>query len=243
MKRLSLTTSIFVSALLFSSTLFANTLWKENTISNVTTPYHWTGFYAGAGIGVVDHSLNMTDTEATSFNATILQTSGPDFTGGFQLGYRRQVDLSRMSGVYGIEFGANFSNATFNKNYGSSFALYQLSSKNELKNLLLLQLLGGIAADRTLLFLAAGLSWVKISGSTVNQSGAPFFNSFSLNKKILGTAIGGGIEYALTDKLSVRLKIDMITPNDYTTTDDEGDRFDISNSIMQGMINFNYKFA
>ena len=244
MKQLKLAASLFVSASLFSSAIFANVSYKDEAMPVVAAaPYNWTGFYAGLNAGIVQHTMNITDTQATSFNATIQQASSPQFTGGFQAGYRRQLDLTRTSGLYGLEFSANFSNATFNKQYGSPFALYQLNAKNELNSLCLLQLIGGIAADRTLLFLAAGLSWTNITGNVTNQSTVPFFNSFSVSKNVLGTSVGGGVEYAFSEKISARLKVDFITPNSYSTSDNTGNSFQISNSIVQSTFGINYKFG
>lgn len=244
MKQFKLAACLFVTTSLFSSAVIAHqpVFFKDDgAIPKIS--YHWTGWYAGLNVGAVRHTLSMTDNQATTFNATIDQISNPQFTGGFQVGYRQQMNLANISGVYGAEFSTNFSNATFNKQYGSSFALYQLNAKNELKSVSLLQLIGGIAADRTLLFLAAGLSWTNIDGNVVNMASVPFFNSFNVGKKALGTALGAGMEFAITDKISARLKVDVITPNTYTTYDNSGDSFQISNNIVQGTLGVNYNFG
>jgi outer membrane immunogenic protein len=254
MKQYNVAASMFVSALLLSSNSFAHNTYPHNVFENhpykgevivAPAPYNWTGFYAGANVGWVSHNMDITDDQATSFQATIHQVTTPRFTGGFQFGYRRQIDLTKASGVYGLEFSADFGNATFNRNYGSPFALYQLNSTNSLKDQLLLQFLGGVAADRTLLFMAAGLSWTNVEGSTTNTAGLPFFNntSFNTNKKMLGAAIGGGIEYAFTNAFSARLKVDVIEPNNFTSHDSNGDSFQINNSMVQGTFGLNYKFA
>lgn len=234
--------SILLTASLLSSTTFADISLKGEVLPSTIT-YDWTGFYAGLNVGVVKHTLNMTDNQASSFDATIQQVSNLKLTGGIQVGYRRQLDLTRASGVYGVEFSANYANAKFEKEYGSPFALYQLRAKNELKNVCLLQLIGGIAADRTLLFLAAGLSWSNISGSVTNLDSIPFFNAFSVAKKALGSALGGGIEYAFSDAMSARFKVDVITPNAYTTSNNVGNRYQISNNIVQASLGLNYTFA
>lgn len=240
MKQIKLVASIFVSSLLLSSTTFAQGLTKDE--ATPAAAYNWTGFYAGFNAGLVNHTMNITDDQATTFLATIQQVSNLKFTGGFQAGYRRQLDLTRVSGVYGLELSANFSNAQFEKEYGSPFALYQLNSENTLQTVCLLEFIGGIAADRTLLFLAAGLSWANITGSTINQDSIAFFKSFSVSKNEFGSALGGGIEYAFSEAFSARLKVDLITPNTYSTSDNTDDHFQISNTITQGTIGVNYKF-
>lgn len=234
--------TLFISTALLSSPSFAAVSLKGEEMP-MATPYQWTGFYAGLNVGVVKYTMNMTDNQGASFLATIQQTANPKFTGGFQLGYRYQLDLASVSGVYGLEFSGNFSNAQFSKTYGSPFALYEFKAKNELQNLWLLQLIGGIAADKTLLFLAAGFSYTNISGNVTTTDAIPFFNAFSVHKKAFGTALGGGVEYAFSKRFSARLKVDVITPNTYTTYDNTGNSYDIANNIVQGTFGINYKFA
>lgn len=242
MKQRQLAVSILVSTLALSSSAYAQSLMKDEAMP-VSATHNWTGFYAGLNIGAVNHTMNITDNQAASFLATIEQVSNPKFTGGIELGYRRQLDLAQVSGVYGAELSANFSNAEFNKQYGSPFALYQLNSENKLQTVCLLELMGGIAADRTLLFVAGGLSWANISGSTTNQDTIGFFSGFNTNKNVLGTVLGAGIEYAFTDKISARFKVDVINPNTYTTYDNADNSYGISNKIVQGTVGVNYKFA
>lgn len=208
-----------------------------------SAPYNWSGLYVGLNAGAVKHTMNITDNQAATFFATIQQDADPQITGGFQLGYRHQLAMSQASGVFGLELSANFSNADFNQEFGSPFALYQLRSENELKNLCLLQFMGGIAADRTLLFLTAGLSWTNISGTVTNVDGVPFFDSFNVSDRSLNTVVGGGIEYAFSNKVSARIKVDVILSSPYSTVDNAGNRYQISNDIVQGTFGINYKFG
>lgn len=240
MKQYKLAASLFVSASLLSTSVFASYFMKDTVPGS---SYNWTGFYAGLNAGAIKNTMNITDNQASSFNATIQQTSDPAFTGGVQVGYRRQLDLSKASGVYGAELSANSSNARFNQKYGSPFALYQLKTENQINNYVLLQLIGGIAAERTLLFLAVGMSWTNISGSIRNLDIVPFFHSANLDKNVFGTALGGGIEYALTDTFSLRFKVDVITPTTYTVTNGVGDNFQVANNIVQGTLGLNYNFG
>jgi len=239
MKQCKLAQSLFVSVLLFSSTAFAHTSLKGEIMP--VAAYNWTGLYLGGNVGAVNHTMNITDNQAVAFDATVEQVSNPRVTGGFQLGYRWQADPAVVSGVYGAEFSAEFSDANFRRQYGSPFALYQLNSENKLKDVCMFQLTGGIAANRTLVFLAAGLSWSRVTGKTSNLDGIPFNDGFSVTKSELGTALGGGIEYAFTDNFSARVKVDVITPNTYTTWDNLDDKFTIANNIVEGSLGVNYK--
>lgn len=239
MKQNTLFSALLSGSLLFSPLINAHELSKDGALE----AYNWTGFYAGANLGAVKHVMNITDTQATTFNATIEQVLNPKFVGGFQLGYRRQFVPAPASGILGLELSAIFTGASSNKVYGSPFALYQLRSHNKLKNIPLLQFIGGIAADRTYFFLAAGLAWTNISGSMTNTDGIPFFNGFSLGKKQLGTALGCGIEYAFNDKFSARFKVDAISSDAYSVLDNTGSSYQISNKIVLGTFGVNYRFG
>lgn len=239
MKQLKQASIIFISASLLPSLTLAHNLSKDEA----SLPYHWTGIYAGLSAGAVKHTMSVTDNQASTFNATIQQVLNPRFTGGFQIGYRKQLDTLQSSGVFGLEFNTNFSDARFKQGYGSPFALYQLKSTNTLHSLPMLQFIGGIAADRTLLFIGAGMAWTHFTGSITNTDGVPFFNSFAVDKKELGAVASGGIEYAFSDKISARLKIDVIYTNAYSTFDNAGNSYQISNDIIQGTFGVNYKFG
>lgn len=243
MKQAQVAISFIASTLFLFSPLFAHSSLKNETTPLPSANNDWTGFYLGLNVGVVNHTLNMTDTASASFRSTIQQVSNPNLTGGFQVGYRRLLDLTKASGVYGLELSTNFSNADYSKQYGSPFATYQLNSNNQLKNVSLLELIGGIAADNTLLFFAAGISWVNITGHTTNADAVAFFNSFSVGRQKFGTAIGAGIEYAINEKFSARFKVDVATPSTYTTTDDSNNVYQISNNIVLGTVGINYRFG
>lgn len=244
MRNISLLVAAFLtSSILISTASYANVSLKGEAFAATPSEYNWSGFYAGLNAGLVRHTLQMTDNQAVSYYATIQQTGNPKLTGGLQVGYRTQMDLTKASGVFGLELAANFANDQFKKEYGSPFALYQLESTSKLKDIVLLELTGGIAADRTLLFVAAGLSWVNLSGSVTNVDGLPFFNTYQLSKKEFGTALGAGIEYAFTQTLSARFKMDVVTPNSYTVSDNTGNHYLIANSIIVGTLGINYLFA
>lgn len=234
---------IFISTSLLPAISLAQTpiIDKDQAISSA--PFGWTGYYAGLNIGAVKHTMNITDNQAVTFNATIQQVTDPSVTGGFQLGYRRQFNPSPSSGVFGLELSTHFSNASSNKEYGSPFALYQLSSAHELNNVSLAELMAGIAADRTLLFLAAGLSWFDITGNVVNEDGIPFFDAFSVRQKDFAPVVGCGVEYAITDAISARFKVDIVLPDSYTTLDNVNNSYDVANSIVQGTFGVNYRFG
>lgn len=241
MKQHTISHSILVSTVFFAACVSAQSVMKDDLLSAAT--HEWTGFYMGLNIGAVNHTMKITDTQSVFFNATMEQVSDPKLAGGIQGGYRRQLDYNRVSSVYGVEISANLSDARFSTQYGSPFALYQLDSEEALDAIFLFELTGGIAVDRTLFFLGAGLSWVHITGSMNNIDSIVFSQGFDVSKQAWGTVLSGGIEYALTQNVTLRFKVDVITPHTYTTTDNLNNQFKIANNITQGTIGINYQFA
>lgn len=240
-----MSTLLFFSAISYGSygaPLIPSIQSKDAELSSVSAEHDWTGFYAGGNIGAFKNTMRVTDNQATTFYATVEEITNPQLTGGFQLGYRRQIEQSAIAGLYGLEFSANFSDGNFNQEYGSPYALYELNATNTLKNVYLLELLGGITIHQVLLFFGAGFSWTHISNTMTTLDGVPYFESFSFNKVPFGIALSGGIEYALTKALSARFKLDVITPNAYVVSSDSDNTFQISSSITQGLFGLNYTF-
>lgn len=239
---MNLCKSVFLSFCGLLLTLSNIGLANQGTPAQSTSVYQWSGLYLGGNLGAVKHTMNVTDNQATSFNATIQETSNPQLTGGLQLGYRRSLELTNITGVYGLEFSTNFSQANFNETYGSPYALYEIDANNELKNTYLLQLIGGIAVNRMLLFLAGGFSWVNLSNGMTETIGAPYFVSFNSSNQPFGTAFSAGVEYAFFKTCSARFKLDAITPNTYFVSDSLDDHFQVSNFIVTGSFGINYQF-
>lgn len=242
MMRTLLSASLFCSTALLSTMASAVVDMKDKDLSPVSV-HPWSGFYAGVNVGLIQHTLSITDNQAVTFNATIQQITNPSFSGGFQLGYRRQLNPSHIAPVLGLEFEMNFTDSSFNTLYGSPSALYQLNTHNKLSNVELVQLIGGVAVDQALFFLTAGLSISKVSGSMVNTDGAPFFESVNLDKTSAGGALGVGVEYALNEHFSARIKVDAIGANAYTAMDEMGNTYQIANHSILGTVGLNYQFG
>jgi opacity protein-like surface antigen len=96
---------------------------------------------------------------------------------------------------------------------------------------------------KTFLFLAAGGAWVNITGHVVNEDGIPFFDSFRLSRKAIAPALGCGVEYAVSEKISARAKLDVISPHTYTRRDNVDNTYQIASNIVQGTFGINYRFA
>lgn len=202
----------------------------------------WSRYYIGGNLGIVKHTVDVTDNQATTFYATIKETSNPQLSGGFQLGFRLPVSCKPITAMYGLEFSANFANASYQTVFGSPYALYEISAHNQLKNIYLLEALGGIALDKSYMFLGAGFSWTNLSEQMTSLNGVPYFDSFNQTQQTFGTVLSAGLEYAVCKNLSTRFKVDVVSPNNFNVTDNLGNQFNISQLVVQGLFGVNYLF-
>lgn len=158
--------------------------------------YDWTGFYAGIGLGGAQSKSTLEyDYPGTAYS---LPTGPIDFRGGgssanVDIGFQGQAGVV----VYGLEADANilsFKGALSGDDY---------SADEKITALLSLRGRLGYAAERVLIYGTAGLAAGQASfGTDVGKGETP-----ASDKGIVsGTVLGAGVEYALTDKLSVRMQ-------------------------------------
>jgi outer membrane immunogenic protein len=237
MKHVKLAASAFILASLFTSVTYAKVSYKGE-VAPMAPAFSWTGFYVGANVGGVGYSQYVTDIDESDFDSTLHLDPNGKWSGGAQIGWRYQVDCAMASGVFGIEGSVDWTDAKYSRTFGVTD--YDIDTK--LKSLWMVQAMGGIAVDRTLLFLGAGAGWADLDGSWTDLAGDTTRN-FDTNKTVVGPVVSAGIEYAFTDMISVRAKVDELFASRYTRTDGRGNSFLINNNIVQGTIGLNVKFA
>lgn len=242
MKHVKLAASALVLASLFSTATYASPSFKGDfkgeAMPVMPSYFSWTGFYVGANLGGIGYSQYVTDIDEADFDSTIHLDSDVKWSGGLQLGWRYQVDCALASGVFGIEGSADWTNAKYNKTFGVSD--YEI--KTELKNIWMIQAMGGIAAGRSLLFLGVGAAWADVDGSWTDLAGDTT-REFSTNRTAVGPVVSAGVEYAFTDMISVRVKVDDFMSKHYSNSDGNGNSYLSTNNIVQGTIGLNVKFA
>lgn len=242
MKHVKLVTSAFVLASLFSSVTFANASYKGEVMPLMPAYYNWTGFYAGVNVGGVDYTSYVTDIDQFDYDSTLRLDPNASWTGGLQIGWRYQVNNAPAAGVFGVEGSFNWVNHTYSTTFGGGGAVPDYDISTKLKNIWMIQAMGGIAADRTLLFLGAGVAWVDVSGSWVSLDGNSK-RDFSTSKNQVGGVLSAGVEYAFTDMISLRLKVDDVVTKRYSNSNDDGFTFLTSNNVVQATLGLNVKFA
>lgn len=173
-------------------------------------PYNWTGLYFGVHGGWAGGS----GWDGDFFNKGVALNYGysldaDGWYGGFQAGANKQLGQV----VVGIEADASFGDmgdsgmfAANNAN-PSSYVEWEINQKLERFGTVRARL-GYLATDRMLLYVTGGMAW----GQTEARYAAhyplakdPFVNSQGkVDETHIGWTIGGGLEWALTQNLSLR---------------------------------------
>jgi outer membrane immunogenic protein len=195
----------------------------------VVVPFSWTGFYAGLNAGVnvsqrtVRPSLYVTD-PTSYYTPAIMAEYNPGsfgahrngFIGGGQIGFNYQINTWVLGGE------ADFMGSTLRAR-GSAIRTLGIDpittepSSIAISNRLQQNWLGtvrariGYAFDRSWLYVTGGLAYGSVKSSTEMvltdnlASGRAVFNWAGHNDQTkLGYAVGGGVEYALSDQWIIR---------------------------------------
>ena len=173
--------------------------------------FTWTGFYAGLNAGVA-FGNNRGGIPAIGLAGN---SSNTRFTGGGQIGYNYQIGQF----VVGIEADLNYLSGR-NRNGGAvvlpaalggipAGSTITASGSNNNNYFGTVRPRIGFAVDRALLYVTGGLAYGGFNGSNTltvtNPAGVAlgtFTNGGSNNR--VGYAVGGGIEYAVTNNWTVR---------------------------------------
>ena len=159
---------------------------KAPPATPIETPvsvYNWSGFYAGANIG--GEFLRDTGSNA-GFRRKM--NSGSLF-GGVQAGYNFQNGPL----VYGVEADIGYGHPSKTKAFGTNAMKIEEGVSGTVRGRV------GYAVDRALVYGTGGLAWANFDTTVTNG-----FVTEKNDKTRLGYAVGGGVEYAVTNNVSVK---------------------------------------
>ena len=178
----------------------------------------WAGFYAGVNLGVVsDHSSQTGFKPADALNNYCFGGGGGDVgvscnfsnsqtatgvIGGLQIGYNFQTG----NWVYGLEADIDLSSArkTTTGAVPAPYAFFgNWTAKTGVEAMGTARLRLGYAFDRTLVYATGGLAYAKMVNTFQAGSGTGGY-SWSDTGWRAGYTVGGGVEYRLTDKISIK---------------------------------------
>lgn len=170
-----------------------------------------------------------------------------------------QVGFNHQAGnlVFGVEADAYWANV---ESQGSSFWTYDYGGGNfgdtetfvnqELNAFGTVRGRIGVAMDRFLPYVTGGLAWghveTSVSGYNFNNIGGDNTLAGSSSDTLFGWTVGGGVEYAMTERLSLKaeyLYIDLgETRSDFAFSDDGAYNFRNSNTLHTFKVGLNVGF-
>jgi opacity protein-like surface antigen len=180
--------------------------------------YNWSGFYAGVNAGAAwgsydpatstvpgGHLTRPANTSAVS-GAGLQSINPKGFTGGEQYGYNWQSG----SFVLGVEADLNYLHLNGAANSGAVAYppnpgnFFVVSSYAHSDWLLTLRPRAGYAANNWLFYATGGLAVTNIKGDFLFTDNFGATQSAAMNANSLGYAVGGGVEWGATDRLSLK---------------------------------------
>ena len=188
----------------------------RNAMAQAPAAVDWGGFYAGVNLGAVTGEPMSQAPGGQFYNPINYPPGGPpqlsSATGaqttwgaGAQFGYLRQAD--RLVYGYEVDFfrSGEASKETNRLLVAPISGVFYTSFGYQIDWLTTIRARGGLAVDRFFLYATGGLALGEIKTSPMSrfQVGANIYDGTRTTTRAGWTA-GGGVEYALTDRISVR---------------------------------------
>ena len=159
--------------------------------------FNWSGVYLGATAGYANGFHNADDLAGAFLGYPGL---GNDQSQGFAGGGTLGINWQDGTLVYGLETDIDWlSNKTTYVDPNGAINHYFPSETNRLDFLGTVRGRLGLAVDRTLLYVTAGLAYGEVKNTfQYNSSKFPTFNtpSFDVNSTRIGWVVGSGLEHA-----------------------------------------------
>jgi outer membrane immunogenic protein len=168
----------------------------KDTSTSHTYGGRWGGWYYGGNLGFANLWSRFGDDDDRFDNENLASVRN-GFTAGVQTGYNWQYG----STVIGIESDFNLTsiNKEFKYNQGDDANRVKMDYFGTVRARV------GLASDRTLAYVTAGLAFANLNQlhTELNQETPDFFKSNRVN---FGVVVGGGVEFAATQNMSLKLE-------------------------------------
>jgi len=161
--------------------------------------FTWTGFYVGLNAGGKWADVEHTVTNgATTF--TFNRDSNGSWIAGGQLGYNWQMG----QWVFGIEGDIDAQDFSRTRVVGTAIGPFIVGDAFTVESNWQASLRGriGYAFDRVLLYATGGVAWTNVKGTATLVG----IGTFTNDTTVTGGTVGGGLEYAFTNNISLGIE-------------------------------------
>lgn len=200
--------------------------------------FTWTGFYIGINAGGKWADFDHTVTSGAATLGFTGDTNSSWIAGG-QLGYNWQIG----QWVLGIEGDIDAQDFNRTRVVGTAFGPFIAGDSFTVESKWQASLRGriGYTWDRVLLYVTGGGAWTQAKG-TVGLVG---IGTFTDDRTVSGGTVGGGIEYAFTNNVSLGVEGRWTFYGDHTFSGTLGgipvsDKVTLDTAEVMGKINFRF---
>ena len=217
--------------------------------------FTWSGAYVGVTAGYANGFHSFDDLAGAFLGYPGLSN---DQSKGFAAGGTLGVNWQTGSLVYGLETDLSWlSNKTTYVDPNGAINSFYPSETNRLNDLGTVRGRFGLAVDRTLLYLTAGLAYGDVANTAVYNSlklptsNTPYFN---IDSTRIGWVVGSGLEYAMAPNWTVKgeaiyaqlnsTTASWVSPSPGSTTFPANAVFNVrfNTSVAVVRVGLNYKF-
>lgn len=224
---------VVASALMFSLSSYAFAADIAEEVVIVDEGYDWSGVYVGIAAGVSDHDARWTDPIDDWFPGSLDFGSTSAAVGGY-VGYNF-VAGPVVLGVEGDILGA------FNDDDGSG-PIFDDTYQNDLNWLASLRGRIGVPVDQFLLYATGGIAFAGVKNE-MHSDDFPDEDFEDTDSTLTGYAVGGGVEYAMTSNLILRLEgLYYDFGSDTYAQQIGGELMEIENDVVVVRAGLGYKF-
>ena len=194
-------TILFAAALLSSTVMASAADLGHPVIASQPVPYSWTGWHFGALVSYTDSTSTVSNIEFEGTPAGIDPYSV--HPRGFGLGAEVGYDQQFGSMVVGFAVDGDWLNAT-NKDSRYLVTPYNFSTESKVDWMSTARLRAGFAVDRALFYATGGLAVGSVESVIHDVYPGPVTVTTSDTNTQVGWTLGGGIDFAVTDKISLK---------------------------------------
>ena len=177
--------------------------------------FTWTGLYIGGQAGYqfgANRALAYNSASGVGYSSTSAKENG--IVGGGHVGYNFSTQsipglggVLGTGGVFGIEGDVDGSNYHANYLLGTLGDASRTNIQGSVRGRL------GVAVDRVLFYATGGVAFGDLKNTYINTFNG---STDSLSHTRIGYTVGGGVEYAVTNNVSVRVEYRYTDYGSYT---------------------------